>query len=270
MKKTTFNPSKKIMASASMLLVSAMMLSSATYAWFSINKTVSVTGMQITANSNSTYLLIGSNDDGNDTLAEIQATTNRTTACTIAAADSSAYPSKYKVTGDSISGLDSATAVTNTATAAVAGNWYYRVADLPTASGSTTPATVLTSANFANYVKHKTVYVTLSAGSQAAENLRVSAATIASNGSATGDNTTFTPVKVLVTTATAAVELDSTTTSSNTVLATSVTDQAVIPVDIWIYYDGSDEAVYTNNIANLDGATVNLTFSVDYTSDLNN
>lgn len=49
MKKTTFNPGKKIMASASMLLVSTMMLSSATYAWFTMNKTVSVTGMKLKA-----------------------------------------------------------------------------------------------------------------------------------------------------------------------------------------------------------------------------
>ena len=44
MKKATFNPTKKILASASMLLVSSLMLSSATYAWFTMNKTVTVDG----------------------------------------------------------------------------------------------------------------------------------------------------------------------------------------------------------------------------------
>ena len=47
MKNTKNHASKKIMASASMLLVSAFMLSSATYAWFTMNKTVEVTGMQM-------------------------------------------------------------------------------------------------------------------------------------------------------------------------------------------------------------------------------
>ena len=49
MKKATFNINKKIMTSASMLLVSALMLSSTTYAWFTMNKEVSVTGMQLKA-----------------------------------------------------------------------------------------------------------------------------------------------------------------------------------------------------------------------------
>lgn len=47
MKTTKFSLNKKIMASASMLLVSAFMLSSATYAWFTMNTEVSVTGMQM-------------------------------------------------------------------------------------------------------------------------------------------------------------------------------------------------------------------------------
>lgn len=49
MKKTTFSTRKKLMASASMLMVSVMMLGSATYAWFTMNTEVSVDGMQVQA-----------------------------------------------------------------------------------------------------------------------------------------------------------------------------------------------------------------------------
>lgn len=47
MKKTNFSLNKKIMTAASMLLLSTFMLSSATYAWFTMNTEVSVTGMQM-------------------------------------------------------------------------------------------------------------------------------------------------------------------------------------------------------------------------------
>jgi hypothetical protein len=232
-----------------------------------MNKTVSVTGMQVTAKSNSTYLLIGSDDDGNDTLSEIQATTNKTTACTIAAANSEVYPSSPRKTEDGIT-LANSSVVSNSTSAAAPGNWYFRVADNPGASASTTAATALTSDNFGDYVLHKKVYVTLASGSQNATNLVVSRMTIASNGSSTAQGKTFAPVKVLVTSADAAVELDSTAISSATPLATTVTDAAVVPLDIWIYYDGNDTNVYTNNIANLDGASISLDFSVTYLSDL--
>ena len=222
-----------------------------------MNTNVTVTGMQIDVHSNSTYLIIGSDDDGNDTLSEIQAVNNITTACNIAAADAHVYPSAYTNT------------VTNTATAEVPANWYFKVADIPTASASTGSATALTTANFGEYVLHKKVYVTLATGSQQATDLVVTDMTIASNGASTTENATFAPVKVLITSGTAAVELNSTTRSSNTALADTVTDGAIIPLDIWIYYDGNDTNVYTTNIANLDGANINLEFGVTFASDLN-
>jgi hypothetical protein len=49
MKETKFSVKKKILASASMLTVSAIMLSSATYAWFTMSTEVSVTGMNVKA-----------------------------------------------------------------------------------------------------------------------------------------------------------------------------------------------------------------------------
>ena len=61
MKETKFTVKKKILASASMLAVSAIMLSSATYAWFTMNKEVSVEGLHLYARSEG-GLVIGRND----------------------------------------------------------------------------------------------------------------------------------------------------------------------------------------------------------------
>ena len=237
---------KKLIPAICMLLVAASLLGTSTYAWFSMNKTVTATGMQVTAKSDSVYLLIGSGET--DTLEEIQEANKITTALTIGTEDAKVFPSAHET-------------VANTTAALSAGNWYYQVADDPTASVSHSEKKVLGSLD--GYVLHKVVYVTLAKGSSSANNLKVTGATITSNATATGGSKTLTPVKILVTSSTAVVELDSTHTSSDTPLATTVTDGAVIQLDIFIYYNGADEAVYTNNIANLDGAKIDLTFGVD-------
>ena len=65
MKTTKFSTNKKIMASASMLLVSAFMLSSATYAWFTMNKTVTVNGMEVKTKVGSNLLICDDNIEAN-------------------------------------------------------------------------------------------------------------------------------------------------------------------------------------------------------------
>lgn len=248
MKKTTFNPGKKIMASASMLLVSTMMLSSATYAWFTMNTTVTVDGMTLNVKADSTYLIIGQSSE----LATLQnASTGNLKDITInPAASLTVFPSAHKA------------AVTNTTTAGTVGNWYYKYAESPTASAAAATETERTidSAKFnTDYVLHETVYVTLAEGSEAASNLRCTGVTF--DGQNVSD-----AVTVLVSTASAIDEEDkgSNFTLGNTQLAATVTDSAVIPVDIWIYYNGNDDSVYTNNKASLKGASVALTFEVDY------
>lgn len=55
------NPLKKLIPAAGMLMVSAMMLASSTYAWFSMNKEVSVTSMSIAAKSADPIIEISAN-----------------------------------------------------------------------------------------------------------------------------------------------------------------------------------------------------------------
>ena len=52
---------KKVVPALCALLVSAVMLGSSTYAWFSMNTKVTAKGMSVTAQSNSTYLVISKN-----------------------------------------------------------------------------------------------------------------------------------------------------------------------------------------------------------------
>lgn len=225
---------KKLIPAICMTLIAAVMLASSTFAWFSINTSVTAEGMQVTAQSNSVYLLISEDSD----LSRIQGANS--TKVTYSGS-TALFPSAHK-------------AVTNTTEANTLSNWYYKTANAPTASMPAGSETELP--NFDDYVLRKTVYITVAAGSNDASNLKVSA-TITANG-----GTTLTPVTVLVTTATAVAELSTSALSSDTTLAATITNANVIAVDIFIYYDGNNGEVYTNNIGNLSGATINLTFSV--------
>ena len=54
---------KKLIPALCMLLISAVLMGTSTYAWFSMNESVTASGMQVTAKSNSTYLLITNTKD---------------------------------------------------------------------------------------------------------------------------------------------------------------------------------------------------------------
>lgn len=61
MKDTKFSMKKKLFASTSMLVVSAMMLSTATYAWFTMSREVTVTGMELKAQATDGIVISGDN-----------------------------------------------------------------------------------------------------------------------------------------------------------------------------------------------------------------
>lgn len=74
MKKTNNNaPMKRIAASATMLAVSAAMLGTSTYAWFTMNKEVQVNGLALRTKTSSNLLISSNNEEGSykeDTLVE--------------------------------------------------------------------------------------------------------------------------------------------------------------------------------------------------------
>lgn len=47
------------------------------------------------------------------------------------------------------------------------------------------------------------------------------------------------------------------------ILADTVNDTTLTNVKVYVYYDGNDTAVFTNNSANLEGALISLSFGVD-------
>ena len=272
MKKT-----RKLIPAIAMLLVSLIVMSSASFAWFSMNKQVSATGMQITANSDSVYLLIDTKEayDARDLATPGTGLTGlqdaAKTTVTLIGEDNVLYPAAWKkatpVVTDSSSNELGSTKASGTpgvgTEIADATKWYKAEAATVNASAAATNKGVALTA-FTNYVKVYNYVLTLAKGSNAVEvdKLKVTYAPTMTNVK-TGDAETMDAVRVLVVCGDRYEEFEAAGTGTVALNAATITDAAVTNVSVYVYYDGNDASVYTNNVANLEGATFDLTFSVE-------
>lgn len=238
---------KKLIPALCMLLISAVLMGTSTYAWFSMNKTVTAEGLEVSAKSEQTYLLISSDKK---TAAEIQAQKGIKVNYTLSAAESNVAPTAHEK-------LDDQTAATTE------GNWFYKVADSADASTATGDTTKTALNKFDGYVIHKTVYVTIAKGSLKQTDLK---AMVEITKKTVSEDTTLSPVKVVIASSTAVTEVGSTDANTKenakTVFTGEITDETVVELDILIYVNGEDAAVFTNNFANLAAANIKLSFFV--------
>ena len=75
---------RKLIPAIAMLLISAVMMSTATFAWFSTNAQVSATGLKISAVAKNTFLTISTDKDEivKDTYQKIEVNFNEATTAT--------------------------------------------------------------------------------------------------------------------------------------------------------------------------------------------
>ena len=267
---------KRLIMSALLLLVAAVMLGTTTFAWFSMNTQVTVTGMQVVARSDETYLLISST---NSTASAIQAENggsgNISVAFNISDSEARVYPSRpalsaeeaayltvaanhYKTDGNLITVAGEQ--VDTAAKATTVTNWY--TANSIDATASTiNAATAKQLASFSGYVIQRTVYLTVAQGANDANTLSVTP-TITQKG----EGNDISAVKVLVVTGSNYAIVSSANNGTQVSLhATNdqtITSSTVVTIDMYLFYDGADANVYTNNAASLTGAYVDLAFSV--------
>ncbi len=234
--------SRKILPALAMLLVSAIMVTTASFAWFAMNRSVEANGMSVNIKSDSVYLLIA---DGNKTAEEIQ--TGKATVATGTTTDSlDLFPTAHNAT----KGSDFATV----------GNWYTKSADSPDSSTSTGSEIALTT--YEKYVVRYTYSIVLAEGSNAITDLKVTSFsfTASADSAASGDAQTLAPVRAVIACGDNYVEVKNGGAVPTDVLAATVNDTDVVKLNVYIYYDGNDASVYTNNIANLED--VDFTFTV--------
>ena len=255
---------RKLLGAVGMLTVSAAMLVSSTFAWFSLNKTVTAQTMKVNVKSNSVYLLIG--NDSENTAAAIRAKADGTIATAVPATEASVFPSAWATNTDA----QWTSKVENGTSFATATNWYEsEAAKVDNAKSNGTSTKALTAENFGDHVLKFTYHLTLAEGSYDAKNLKVSKYTPTIKDSTTGK--VMTAVKTVVTCGNNYEEFGySGTGASKTlkdtgtvVLSDSVTANGITDVVVYVYYDGNEDTVYTNNRANLTGASIDIEFSVE-------
>ena len=260
---------RKLIPALAMLLLSAVLMSTASFAWFSMNTQVSVEGMMIEAKSDQTFLLISNTKT---TAADIQEDhAIRVNLTELNSDNYTVYPAAVKKEGETI--------VRDSHTKEV--KFHYAIGQgynnhAPTVDSQGKPEYYdIDTAALSNYVVKYTFYLTVAKDAVPASNIIVQSLTIAS---ADTDNDTigFEAVDVVVATDYAAVVFESNTYTAddNAVVLSSglhegdeklegkLTDADVLPVDVYVYYNGDNSAVTTENAAKLEGVKINITFGV--------
>lgn len=244
---------KKVVPALCALLVSAVMLGSSTYAWFSMNTKVTANGMSVTAQSNSTYLVISkTNTLGTDISAAL---TVDNAVGGIGGTKTSVYPSakaEKDITGTEIK----------------AGDWYYAASKDRNDAGAigdgalgtnTLTATKIGTTLTTDYQVTYTFYIGLSGESKAMDNatIKVDAAdATAGNSSAALSKGLSAEVKIGEKNA---VTLKDGTTNAN-VTGVNLSTTA-ITVTVMVYIDGNNANV-TSAATDLSKLALNLAFSI--------
>lgn len=236
MKKT-----RKLIPALVMLLVSAIMLSTASYAWFASNLTVKAQDMSVTATVNTKFLQISADNSNYNTYADaaVKAGTNLNLI-------------HAKIEDDAVA-------------------WYQGSSQNPSDAneGSTTKiSSEKLAAELASCTLENTFYVKLYKPGTV-YNFKVSDVELTDNNSASLAKA----VRVLIVGESGGIELWSNTSGdmvqidkSGDAIFGTVTDTAQ-SFKVYVFYDGEDPTAYTDNATNLSAVGVSITFTASETQE---
>lgn len=228
---------KKLIPALCMLLISAVLMGTSTYAWFSMNKTVTATGMKVTANSDSAYLIISAGE----TLTGSSNTAN-------AGVNASLKPVSPKVT------LTSA----NIGTAA---SWGTATSNDPNDANAGAELTALTGDFIGDgkYVYKQSFMVGIVENSGAVnDDLRLASVKLTEDTGMDG----LTVVIVCGTNIYTYNATNESITTKQVLAASNLVTKDGVKVDVYIFIDGKNEAVKSANATKL-GGSVELTFTIE-------
>lgn len=150
---------KKLIPAFCMLLVSAVMLGTSTFAWFSMNTTVTAKEMKVTAKSQTEYFVISTTEN------DVKNSTATGTEVTFSTTPAAVQPVAYNGTGATITAKNNTTAEN--------GKWYTASSDKYNEAQGTTPAAIsngnVTLGETAYFTKYE-FYVGLAGNSTAVAN----------------------------------------------------------------------------------------------------
>lgn len=243
---------KQLLAAVAMVLVAAVALGSSTYAWFVTNNEVTATTSQISAQSNAAFMNIKYN---------ASAVNSDLTADVATLASEALYPAQWKNNFDASKGTsDPKVYQFETAYAQAVGA---AAMDASTLKAIGTPTEAVT----ADYAV-KNVFNISSKGTGLTD-LKVTGCEIKSGDA--GNTALDNALRVLVVCGSNWVVCSKTgiVQSSHTTagyLAASVTAGADTEVDLYVYYDGNESEIYTNNLANLSASSSKITITFGATA----
>ena len=223
---------RKLVPALCMLLVSAVLMGTSTYAWFSMNTNVSAKGMEISAKSDSTFLVITEGETfDSETVTSITASTTATKKPLFPVMPVAEFASKTEVE--------------------TAAKWQYAYSSdpgSPTKNGDYVACTDLT-----NYVASEVFSIGLSKASglnESVNNIRVKSVTLPENTGISCVIVCGDVVKTYTATSTTSLDLKVKATKAGT------------QVSVYYFINGDNANVFTNNATNLTGS-VEVHFTVD-------
>ena len=254
---------RKFLPALAMLIVSALMLSTASLAWFAMNDVVTAENMSVTIRSESVYLVIAAVDADDVLDADDVRTNGDTSDDGIAIGSTDLLPAAYYQNGQ-VKGADDFY-VQNASQLALSSSWYTAPALSSGSSAIDTSRIVQLDDGFDGYVVRYRYYVTLSTGSDPVNNMQVKNVSVTKG--TVNEGTDITPVKVVVACNGVFDEYSSAKTSSTTdfLPTQTLTSANVAEITVYVYYDGNASTVYTENLADLSDA--NITFQLKVGSD---
>ena len=249
MKKT-----KVIIPALGLLLLSTAASVTGTVAWFAANGTVSATGMEVKATSESSFLQIQKSD---------------------VAWDASAAQTTIAINNSPIAEIKpthvSKEATAESLTAYDGGTTFVLVeafSNDPAAYAHTTNYSTIAVGDYADYALKTDVKIRLKPNSGAANatNLKVTDVTIAAKTQSPDDVTDglLPSLRAFVLSPTAGVIWKNgqrVEGAANDIISASI-DTTGITVSIYVYFDGEDSACYTNNALTPDDYTVSVSFAI--------
>ena len=246
---------RKLIPALAMLLVSAVMMSTASFAWFSMNTSVTASGMSVTAKNESKYLQIiaGADTSFHETEAQVSATAvNASKALRPTSLVSSIAEDKKSVVeyeGSTtlvwVEAFSNDPNVPDKATA----NEYVNV----TTAATSLPPTAeqieggATDSNLYTLYNIFQVRMNPTTGVKLAGPLSVADVSVTATGEGNADLLPALRVAIVGTNKGAIYDSTGTLVAGNAAITTEVTDTAS-QVKVFVYFDGEDDAAFSNAV----------------------
>lgn len=248
---------KQLIAAIAMVLVAMIALGSSTYAWFASNTTVTASTTNISAKSDVPFLLISDKSGG----------TFATTATIAASADKLLLVtplnlgSNIEYFADKAAEGNGTKSTPSAATSPATVLWGTTHSDNVAKVQADKTTTLVPTGDLSKYVLTTHVYIKTAANTTA-NNLKMDKPNVTA-----GTNAISEAYRIIAVAPDGKYQIYDkgldTVTGSSTLAAT--VDTNVIDITLFVFFDGTDDASYTNNATDLSNISSTLSFSVDET-----